>query len=99
MNGKRIYRSRTDRIVAGVASGLAEYLNIDPLFVRLAFLLLALANGLGILLYLVLWLLLPTPDSVAADPREQVRENVAEMRASAERLVERIRSSFNQPNP
>ena len=43
----------------GVAAGLAEYFAIDPVLVRLVFLLLALGGGHGILLYLLLWLLMP----------------------------------------
>lgn len=97
MNGKRIYRSRNDRVIAGVASGLAEYLNIDPLFIRLAFLLLTLVNGIGAVLYLVFWLLVPNAESTAADTREQMRESVEEMRSAAERVIERIRNMLNQP--
>lgn len=50
----RLYRSRKERIVAGVAGGLGEYLGIDPVVVRLLFVLLALATGWGVLLYIIL---------------------------------------------
>ena len=56
---KRLTRSTTDRMVAGVAGGLAEYLSIDPTLVRLIFVLLALAGGPGLIIYLVLWLIMP----------------------------------------
>jgi phage shock protein C len=94
MEVKRLYRSRNDRIVAGVAGGLAAYLNVDPLFVRIALAVLALINGLGVLLYAALWLLVPNEDSNAPDAREQVRENVAEMQTLARSLAERVRAAF-----
>ena len=96
MQGKRLLRSRNDRMIAGVASGLAAYLNIDPLFVRLGFLLLSFLNGMGVLLYLVLWLLLPNEDSAAPDARTQVRENVEEIQATAQDMAQRVRNMFNQ---
>ena len=55
---KRLTRSRS-RMVGGVAAGLAEYFAIDPVLVRLVFVLLTLAGGHGILIYLLLWLLMP----------------------------------------
>jgi phage shock protein C len=97
METKRITRSRNDRLIAGVASGLAAYFNIDPLLVRLGFALLAFINGMGILLYIILWLLLPSQDSVAADSRAQVRESVDEMRTAAESAAQRVRDMFNRP--
>ena len=48
-----------DRKIAGVAAGIGHYLGVDPTIVRLAFVLLAFAGGIGILLYLVCWLVMP----------------------------------------
>jgi phage shock protein PspC (stress-responsive transcriptional regulator) len=59
----RIRRSRTDRRVAGVAGGLGRHLDIDPLIVRVAFVVLTFFGGVGLLLYLALWLLLPEDGS------------------------------------
>lgn len=97
METKRITRSRNDRLIAGVAGGLANYFNIDPLLVRLGFALLAFINGIGILLYVILWLLLPNQDSVATDSRAHVRESVDEMRTAAENAAQRVRDMFNRP--
>jgi signal transduction histidine kinase len=52
----RPIRSRTDRVIAGVAGGLAEQLGVDAVVIRLAFVVLALAGGMGVLTYAVLWL-------------------------------------------
>jgi phage shock protein C len=95
MQGKRLLRSRNDRIIAGVAGGIAAMFNVDPLLVRIAFLALALFNGFGLIVYLALWLLVPNEDSPAVDAREQVRENVGEMQAAAESLVQRVRGIFS----
>ena len=59
MESKRLYRSITDRKFAGVAGGLGEYFVMDPLLVRLAFVVLALAGGGGFLIYIVLWIVTP----------------------------------------
>ncbi len=54
-SAKKLYRNPDDAVVAGVCSGLAAYFGVDTLLVRLVFVLLAFANGVGILLYIVLW--------------------------------------------
>jgi signal transduction histidine kinase len=65
----RISRSRNDRVVAGVAAGIGEHLRIDPTVVRLAFVLLAFAGGIGVAVYAAAWILLPdgSPDAGEAD--------------------------------
>lgn len=56
---KRLARSTKCRMVAGVAGGIAEYLHVDPNLVRLGFAVLTVFGGLGILLYLAAWVILP----------------------------------------
>lgn len=56
---KRLYRSKKERIIAGVCGGIGEYFDVDPVVVRLVWVLLALAGGAGIVLYLVAWLVVP----------------------------------------
>jgi phage shock protein C len=66
---RRLYRSRSERMLAGVAGGLAEYFGVDPTLVRLAFVLLALPGGApGILPYLVLAIVVPEEPLGAAGP-------------------------------
>src|SRR4051812_31818733 len=55
----RIRRSRSERRVAGVAGGLGRHLDIDPVILRVAFVVLTFFGGVGLLLYVALWLLLP----------------------------------------
>lgn len=56
---KRLTRSTDDKMVAGVAAGLADYLNIDPVLVRLFFVLAALSHGHGLLIYFLFWIMMP----------------------------------------
>lgn len=59
---KRLTRSTSDRMVAGVAAGLANYFGIDPVIMRLLFVALAIFGGGGLILYLVCWILMPPED-------------------------------------
>jgi phage shock protein PspC (stress-responsive transcriptional regulator) len=58
-NTNRIYRSRTDKMIGGVASGLAKYFNIDVILMRLLFVIIFFAGGGGILIYVILWIIIP----------------------------------------
>ena len=60
---RRVYRSRKNRMLGGVCGGIAEYFEIDPVLVRLLFVLLLFMGFVGIIIYLVAWLLIPeNPD-------------------------------------
>ncbi len=56
---KRLYRSRTNRMLGGVAAGIVEYLDTDPTLIRLLFALGFLIAGTGFLVYLAMWLIIP----------------------------------------
>jgi phage shock protein PspC (stress-responsive transcriptional regulator) len=56
---KRLYRSRKWRVFGGVAGGLAEYFGLDPILMRVIFVIITLINGIGILLYIILWIVIP----------------------------------------
>ena len=61
---KKLYRSRDNVMVAGVASGLADFLEIDPTIVRLIFAFSIFLGGTGALVYFVMWLVVPeAPDA------------------------------------
>lgn len=62
---ERLYRSRKNRVFGGVAGGLAEYLNIDPVLARIIFVIVTFFNGLGLLLYIILWIVVPEEPLVA----------------------------------
>ena len=56
---RRLRRSRSDRMIAGVAGGLARELRVDPVLVRVIFVALSFVAGAGLLIYLLAWLLVP----------------------------------------
>ncbi|MGY1720587.1 PspC domain-containing protein [Blastococcus sp. SYSU DS0552] len=64
----QLRRSRTDKVIGGVNGGLAEYTGIDALLWRVGFVALALAGGTGLLVYLLLWLLMPTGPEGTTEP-------------------------------
>ncbi len=63
-------RSRTDRVIAGVCGGVGRYLGVDPVLIRVAFVVLAIAGGGGFLLYVLGWILIPEEKE-----GEQIGEN------------------------
>ena len=62
MDGNRLYRSKKDRMICGVCGGIANYFNIDPTLVRLAFVLIAMGAGSGILAYIIAAIIIPDED-------------------------------------
>ena len=56
---KKLYKSRKNRIIGGVCAGLADYFNVDPTIVRVISVLLGCLKGTGLLIYLVLWIIMP----------------------------------------
>jgi len=89
---RRLYRSRTDRVLWGVCGGLAKYFDIDPTIVRVVAVLLIFADGLGILAYIILAILVPLEGSKVTTPREALQENIEDIKASASE----IRSTFER---
>lgn len=69
----RLLRSRTDRVLGGVAGGIGQHLGVDPVIIRLVFVVLILAGGSGLLAYLIAWIVIPEapedPDAAPAPER------------------------------
>ena len=59
MTGKKLYRSRDDKFLAGVCGGLADYFNIDSNLIRILWIILILFRGAGLFVYLIAWLIIP----------------------------------------
>ena len=64
MENRKLYRSNSNRMIAGVCGGLGEFLGIDPTLIRLAFILMGLLGGHGILVYLIMCIVVPPAPSV-----------------------------------
>jgi phage shock protein C len=65
---RKLYRSRTNRQVAGVCGGLAEYFNVDVTLMRVLFILLGLLGATGIILYIAMWIIVPQEPPVGGAP-------------------------------
>lgn len=71
---KRLYRSRSDRMISGVCAGLGEYLGIDPTVVRLLFLLGLFAGGSTVPVYIVMMIIVPEEPLSASDSVVEMEE-------------------------
>jgi len=74
---KRLYKSRTERMIDGVCGGVAEYFGVDPTLVRIACVLLTLVGGSGILLYIIGMIIIPTNPLGAAGPAGSERKGAS----------------------
>lgn len=95
MPSMQLRRSETEKMLAGVCGGLAEYLGIDPVFVRLAVVILAFASGVGLFLYPVLWLVLPTKANAHLPFGDMVADNLSQVGQTIEDSLNRLR---HRPN-
>jgi phage shock protein PspC (stress-responsive transcriptional regulator) len=62
-DGKRLMRSSTDKMIAGVCAGLADYFDLDPTIIRVIWVLAVFCAGTGLLVYVILWIVLPLAPS------------------------------------
>ena len=86
----KLTRSETDRMISGVCGGLAAYLGIDSVLVRLAFVILLFASGIGFPIYLILWVIMPREggaDKVGADV---IHDNIEEMSQTVSANINRL---------
>lgn len=83
---KRLYRSRTEKMIAGVAGGIAQYLDIDPVFIRIAFVTLIFFHGAGIIIYFISALIIPKEEIFGGPaPTEESEDKVKSMMVEKEK--------------
>lgn len=92
---KRLYRSETDKMLGGVCGGIAEYLMIDSSIVRILFVLFSLMGGSGVLLYFVLWLIIPTKSSSGVVSDATMKQNTKDMENVARKVVDTVEEKVN----
>lgn len=88
MTQKRLYRSRDDKIIAGVAAGIADYFGVDPTLVRLIFVALLFANEIGFSLYVIAWILIPEEPG----PENDKKNNKASGEDDESPIAKRVRA-------
>ena len=91
-----VLRRGPDRVLGGVCSGLGHYFGVDPLLVRIVFVVLALAHGIGIVLYPILWLLMEPPAGAFAAGSRSLSQR---LRTMGDEIREDFRTGFNPGSP
>ncbi len=99
MSPNRLRKSSRDRVLFGVAGGLAEHFDVDSTLVRLVFILTIFAGGLGVITYLALALLMPQPESTSSRPQEIVGENIRNIRQETEDAARRVGEAVHHTTP
>jgi len=88
---KKLYRSEKDRMIGGVCGGLAEYFNIDSSIFRLIFVFVLLYGGSGLLVYLILWVVLPSSSSLDLSSEEVISKNTQEIKEKVVKSTQGIK--------
>jgi len=90
---KKLFRSRTERILFGVCGGLGQYFNIDPVIVRIVFVILTFFSGIGLLLYIILIIVVPREagEIVASARKAKVKEFVQEVQDTAQSVAREVK--------
>ncbi len=108
-NMKRLYRNMDDRILGGVCSGLGAYANLDPVIIRIIFIIVTL-SGISILVYIVMWIIIPPALTTAeklemqGDPvnidniEKTIRKEMDHLRDKLNDLSEKARNTFKRKN-
>jgi len=91
---KRLTRSQSDVMIGGVCGGLGKYFAIDTTLVRLIFVLLTLAGGSGVLIYFILWIVMPREDM----PYSQTNLDSQEFGRRANQMGQEMQQIVQQPN-
>jgi phage shock protein PspC (stress-responsive transcriptional regulator) len=92
-DNRRFYRDPDNYYIGGVCSGLGEYFDIDPLWIRLAFVLFAIFKGAGVLIYLILWIVVPKARTTAEKLQMRGKPvNLSTIKDSVNEEYERVKS-------
>ena len=90
----RLYRSKSDRILGGVCAGLGSFLRIDPVFIRIFFIVWTVLGEFAVLIYFLLWVIVPSDSSTDADESFQINDLGARFHQMGQEIAEVTR----QPN-
>jgi phage shock protein PspC (stress-responsive transcriptional regulator) len=96
-DNRRLYRDIDNNIIGGVCSGISAFFNIDAVWIRLAFVLFCFANGIGLLIYLILWAIVPAARTTAQRLQMKGRPvTVENIQDSVKLEYERVKDNFNK---
>lgn len=92
---KRLYRNPDDRVLGGVCSGIATYLNIDPLILRILFFVLIFGFGIIVFIYIILWALLPEANTTAQKLEMRGENfNISDIEKNVRKEYENVKDNF-----
>lgn len=91
----KLTRSQTDKVLGGVCAGLGNYLNIDPVFVRLFFILITAMDGIGFMIYIVLWIIMPVENTAEVNEKFEMDQ----IGSRARQMGTEFSQAVSQPNP
>jgi phage shock protein PspC (stress-responsive transcriptional regulator) len=97
---RKLTRDARNGMLTGVAAGFGRYLEVDPVLVRLGFVLLTFAHGLGLLLYFAGWALMPRSDALPADPSPEpvaAASGFDSLRDAGHELASEVRKATAEP--
>ena len=96
-----LYRSQSDRMLGGVCGGLSDYLDVDSTLVRLFFALLFFGTGIGVLVYLALWIIMPEEGSayVGRGFEENIKDSAQNFGERAKNVGEEFGEAIRAPHP
>ena len=93
---KRLYRSKKNRILFGVCGGLGEYFDVDPVIIRIIAVLLLIPGVFPVILaYLIMAIIIPEEGAVLNTPSEVVRQNISDIKETAEKLGQEIQQTIS----
>lgn len=89
MKNKKLYRSCENKMLAGVAGGMGEYFEIDPILIRLIWLILVISGGFGFLLYVIAWIIIPEdPKCKPKTPKEEIKDTADKVASDIKNAAE-----------
>ena len=98
INEKRLVRSNTDKVIAGVCGGLASYFNIDAVIVRLIFAFVTLSGGAGLIIYIVLWIAMPEDGDENKSTKEITSKNSKQVEMKIEEVAKTVEDMAKERN-
>jgi len=94
---KKLYRDDEDKVIAGVCSGIGAYFNVDPLWIRIGFILTTLLFSTGIWIYLVLWIIVPKAKTTKEKLEMKGKKiNISNIESSIREDIEDLKAKFNE---
>ncbi len=89
--GNRLFRSEENRVIAGICGGLGDFFQVDATVIRLIFIVITVFGGGGILLYLILWLIIPSQGSSSEITRQNIEKGVDEIKNKAREFTKEMK--------